>query len=109
MKDTYHKVKNMKDPTGRLRSSLFLVQPDSALYPDYYTIITTPMDFQTIEQKLQEQQYQTIQEYEQDFTLMFKNAQTYNPPESLVHYDSVVMNRSLTTKVKKFKKQYHLS
>lgn len=53
--------------------------------PDYPNIITHPMDFGTIEQKLSSGQYSTVDQLAADCRLVFTNARTFNPPDHIIH------------------------
>ncbi|CAG8496144.1 1853_t:CDS:2 [Diversispora eburnea] len=52
--------------------------------PDYYKIITHPMDITTISSKLDNEQYSNVGEFEADVRLMFRNCYVYNGPNSEV-------------------------
>ncbi|KAK0163989.1 hypothetical protein PV328_002664 [Microctonus aethiopoides] len=51
--------------------------------PGYSQIITNPMDFSTIKQKIDDNNYQNINEFTDDFKLMCDNAMVYNHPETI--------------------------
>lgn len=53
--------------------------------PDYYKIITRPMDLSTINTKLENDHYVNADEFEADIRLMFQNCYTYNGPGSDVY------------------------
>ncbi|CAG8630498.1 18122_t:CDS:1 [Racocetra fulgida] len=53
--------------------------------PDYYKIITNPMDLSTINRKLESGQYSNADEFESDIRLMFQNCYTYNGRGSEVY------------------------
>ncbi|RIB15774.1 Bromodomain-containing protein [Gigaspora rosea] len=53
--------------------------------PDYYRIITRPMDLSTINTKLENDHYVNADEFEADIRLMFQNCYTYNGPGSDVY------------------------
>ncbi|XP_031728800.1 bromodomain testis-specific protein isoform X2 [Anarrhichthys ocellatus] len=48
--------------------------------PDYYTIITKPMDLSTIQKRLQNKYYWQALQCIQDFNTMFNNCYVYNRP-----------------------------
>jgi hypothetical protein len=54
------------------------VDPVALGIPDYFTIIHHPMDISTIEKKLKSSSYKNIDEFIDDFSLMFKNCYEYN-------------------------------
>lgn len=51
--------------------------------PDYYEVIKEPMDLSTMETKLENNQYATIDDLLYDAQLIFDNCRTYNPPNSV--------------------------
>ncbi|XP_056133383.1 bromodomain testis-specific protein [Lampris incognitus] len=59
--------------------------------PDYYTIITNPMDLSTIKKRLHNNYYWTALECLQDFNAMFTNCYMYNRPGD----DIVLMAQTL--------------
>jgi len=55
---------------------------------DYYKIITKPMDFSTIQNKMEGKDvttYKNVREIYADVRLIFANAMTYNDDENIVH------------------------
>ena len=60
------------------------VDPVKLNIPDYFNIITNPMDFGTIEKKLKAHEYLSMQQFLQDVELVFQNAFHYNGMESSV-------------------------
>lgn len=52
--------------------------------PDYFEIITEPMDFGTIKRKLQNGKYSTDTEFVNDVLLVFNNCYRYNHNEDIV-------------------------
>ncbi|KAL3522609.1 hypothetical protein ACH5RR_015443 [Cinchona calisaya] len=53
--------------------------------PDYFSIISDPMDLGTVEAKLAGNRYFTAEEFAFDVKLTFSNAMLYNPPDHDVH------------------------
>ncbi|KAL5494783.1 hypothetical protein ACEPAI_245 [Sanghuangporus weigelae] len=56
---------------------------------DYYNVIKSPMDLQTMGHKLQNGMYKDRREFQADFRLMIQNCRTYNPPGSYPYVESV--------------------
>jgi len=56
-----------------------------SIAPGYSQIITNPMDFSTIKQKIDDNNYQNLQEFVDDFKLMCDNAMTYNHPDTIYY------------------------
>lgn len=53
--------------------------------PGYSSIISEPMDFLSIRQKVDENEYSTLHEFSDDFRLMCENAIKYNHVETVYH------------------------
>lgn len=69
------------------------VDPVKLNIPDYFQIITRPMDLGTIQSKLDKDLYNTPMEFAEDVRLTFANAMKYNPPGNDVHYMAVNMSQ----------------
>ncbi|KAL0573610.1 Transcriptional activator spt7 [Marasmius crinis-equi] len=50
--------------------------------PDYYDVIHTPMDFQTMLKKVKQKQYKSKKEFKDDLDLIWSNCLTYNATPS---------------------------
>ncbi|CAK9154713.1 unnamed protein product [Ilex paraguariensis] len=62
------------------------VDPVALNIPDYFSIISQPMDLGTIKTKLEGTVYFSIDEFGADVRLTFSNAMLYNPPSNNVHH-----------------------
>ncbi|KAL0692911.1 hypothetical protein Bca4012_060091 [Brassica carinata] len=61
------------------------VDPVKLNIPDYFSVISKPMDLGTISSKLLKNVYSSADEFAADVRLTFDNALRYNPPENFVH------------------------
>lgn len=61
------------------------VDPVALKIPDYFSIISHPMDLGTIKSKLAGNRYFSAEEFASDIKLTFSNAVLYNPPDNPVH------------------------
>ncbi|RHY30947.1 hypothetical protein DYB32_003909 [Aphanomyces invadans] len=100
----YDAVLKAKDSKGRLRHLLFIEKPSATDYPDYYSIVSHAMDLQTIEERIEMDEYTSFSMLEADFKLMFDNAQLYNHRDSLVYHDAAEMAKIVKTKLNAYKK-----
>ncbi|OUM67632.1 hypothetical protein PIROE2DRAFT_27492, partial [Piromyces sp. E2] len=98
MEDTYKKRKKADlnanyycTYSGRRRCELFLEIPSKKLYPDYYVLIETPIALDIINTRIHSTYYDTVQDFINDFRLMFGNARKYNQEGSWVYIDSIEM------------------
>ncbi len=57
-------------------------------YPDYYEIITNPMDLKTIAKKILNTEYTSLKQMETDLILILDNAKRYNEPKSIIYKDA---------------------
>ncbi len=73
----------------------FLVPVDPVLLhlPDYFEKIKNPMDFGTIQTKLDKGDYASMKDYEADVMLVFDNCTSYNAPETNVHHVALKCKR----------------
>lgn len=56
----------------------FVGPVDEDYAPNYYKVIREPMDLQTIEDKLDNQEYLTLDQFRSDFQLVVLNCHKYN-------------------------------
>lgn len=61
------------------------VDPVALNIPDYFSVISEPMDLGTVRFKLEKNMYSGIEEFAADIRLTFSNAMLYNPPANHVH------------------------
>uniref|UniRef100_A0AC34F523 Bromo domain-containing protein n=1 Tax=Panagrolaimus sp. ES5 TaxID=591445 RepID=A0AC34F523_9BILA len=80
----------LKDPEG-----YFTYPVSTHVAPDYHQIITKPMNFLTIRQKLSANEYTKLEEIKDDFLLICDNAMLYNNPHT-VYYVAAQKLQALT-------------
>jgi ATP-dependent helicase STH1/SNF2 len=61
---------------------------DESDYPTYYTMIKNPISMEIINKRIHSPYYRTIQQFRNDFILMYENARTFNEEGSLVYEDA---------------------
>eukprot|EP01135_Chromosphaera_perkinsii_P003614 Nk52_evm23s249 gene=Nk52_evmTU23s249 len=93
LKYLWDSIRKYKDEEGRLVCDIFLVLPSKKVYPDYYTIVTNPIDMKKIKEKLDRNSYRTLDDMQNDIELLFSNARTYNMEGSWVYNDSVTLHK----------------
>nr|POE65888.1 bromodomain-containing factor 1 [Quercus suber] len=72
-------IKNLKK-TKHAQGFLLPVDPVALNIPQYPDIIKSPMDISTLEEKLKNDKYSSVQEFFNDFTLIIANCKTFNGP-----------------------------
>ncbi|KAF8018908.1 hypothetical protein BT93_H3719 [Corymbia citriodora subsp. variegata] len=73
------------------------VDPVKLNIPDYFSIISEPMDLGTIKSKLEKNMYHGTEEFAADIRLTFSNAMCYNPPGNQVHIMADKLNKIFET------------
>uniref|UniRef100_A0A0X3NSX6 Peregrin n=1 Tax=Schistocephalus solidus TaxID=70667 RepID=A0A0X3NSX6_SCHSO len=69
--------------------------------PDYYSVIEDPMDFSTMRKKLNDHEYLSVADMEEDFNRIVNNCCSYNAPDT-VYYRTALQLSSYASEV--FKK-----
>lgn len=72
----------LKHPAARIFGQKII--PGNDFPPEYFEIIKTPMDLDTIKTKVENQQYQNLKECTDDFELVWNNAEKYYGKKSPV-------------------------
>ncbi|KAL6600669.1 SNF2 family N-terminal domain-containing protein [Neocallimastix sp. 'constans'] len=104
----YNQVENSKDEDGRRRCELFLEVPSKKQYPDYYILIEKPIALDIINTRIHSTYYDTVQDFINDFRLMFSNARKYNQENSWVYNDSIEMEKDMDLKLDELYKDQKL-
>ncbi|XP_069062181.1 protein polybromo-1 isoform X10 [Pleurodeles waltl] len=101
MKILFNVVLEARDPaSGRRLCDLFMVKPSKKDYPDYYKVISEPMDLKTIEHNIRNNKYSSEDNMIDDMRLMFRNARHYNEEGCQVYNDSYLLEKVLKDKRK---------
>lgn len=99
LKIFYKTLIDFVDGTGRSLITLFMEKPSKKDYPDYYQIITEPIDMKTIEHNIKNDKYCCEEDLIADFRLMFNNCHQYNEEESQIYRDADTLEKALMDKV----------
>lgn len=91
--ECYKAVLACTDETGRKRCELFRELPDKRDYPDYYQLIGQPIALSHIRKRSTSNYYKDVQQFRNDWKLMFSNARTYNQEGSWVYIDAEEMEK----------------
>lgn len=74
------------------------VDPIELQIPDYFSVISSPMDLGTIKSKLDRNMYFGPGEFADDVRLTFSNAMLYNPPGNPFHQMAKDLNKKFEMK-----------
>lgn len=76
------------------------VDPVALNIPDYFEKITNPMDFSTIQKKMDSSQYTNVDDFAEDIRLVFTNCFSYNPPTSQICHMAGTLSKLFEKKFK---------
>ncbi|TAQ87495.1 hypothetical protein B7494_g4197 [Chlorociboria aeruginascens] len=89
-------IKRTEDKSGRLVATNFLTLPSKRQLPDYYKVTRMPIAIDTIEARLQRQEFPTLTTLESYFKRMISNAKEYNEKGSEIYEDAERLRKALS-------------
>lgn len=78
---------------GRPIYPAFQFLPSKRRYPEYFSVIDSPIDLKTIAQKIQGGEYTNLNELDRDLQTMCRNACNFNEPGSQIYKDAKVLKK----------------
>jgi len=78
-----------KDP-----HDIFAWPVNDLIAPGYSAMISYPMDFSTMRNKISTDQYKTVSDFKSDFEVMVQNCSTYNGPDTIYYQAAKKLNTS---------------
>jgi len=96
----YNSIYRYRNKDGIQLIGVFIQKPSKKDYPDYYTVITQPMDMKTIDEKVKRNAYANVEEFLADAKLMFNNCRRYNEEGSDIYEDANALEKILMAKVR---------
>lgn len=76
------------------------VDPIKLNIPDYFSVVSCPMDLGTVRAKLQDSMYFSIEEFKDDVRLTFANAMLYNPSVNIFNRNAKKLDSIFSAKCK---------
>lgn len=74
-----------------LQSAPFHTPVNAKIVPDYYKIVSRPMDLQLLRVNVRERKYEDRQQFLTDVHQIFENSKMYNGPKSVYTYTAQTM------------------
>ncbi|KAJ4483243.1 hypothetical protein J3R30DRAFT_3447167 [Lentinula aciculospora] len=90
----------LKDLQEHNQAWPFLKPVSAEDVPDYHDIVLKPMDFSTMEHKLDNNHYQTVDDFVSDARLVFDNCRLYNLEDSVYHKCANTLEKFLNEQLK---------
>ncbi|KAH9935521.1 uncharacterized protein B0H18DRAFT_976083 [Fomitopsis serialis] len=87
--------KLLSDLSGHTLAWPFQLPVNADEVPDYYEVIKQPMDFSTMEHKLDTNQYPSLDAFLADAQLVFDNCRIYNPEGTIYYKNSLKLEKFL--------------
>ncbi|CAK7231844.1 histone acetyltransferase [Sporothrix bragantina] len=86
----------------------FLTPVNRDEVPDYYNVITSPMDLSTMEEKLERDSYATIKDLVEDLKLVINNCRQYNDSTTVYNKCAVRLEKYMWSLIKETPEWYEL-
>ncbi|CAK8698479.1 unnamed protein product [Clavelina lepadiformis] len=98
----YNEVVNYKNHLGHTISDPFVRLPNKRFYPMYYEEIENPISLKIIRKKIQTKKYDSCEDLQEDFNLLFSNAKKFNVGTSQIHKDAVALQKFMEVKLPEY-------
>ncbi|KAL0860990.1 hypothetical protein ABMA27_009518 [Loxostege sticticalis] len=84
----YDTIRSHKKEDGTLLCDSFIRAPKRRQEPQYYEVVSQPIDLLRVQQKLKTDTYEDIEELSADIELLVNNAKAFYKPESVEYKDA---------------------
>ncbi|KAF4992144.1 hypothetical protein FDECE_13815, partial [Fusarium decemcellulare] len=76
--------------------------------PDYYAVITSPMDLSTVEERLEQDSYAAPKDLVSDLKLTFSNCRQYNDATTVYHKCAIKLEKYMRSLIKEIPEWFNL-
>jgi ATP-dependent helicase STH1/SNF2 len=95
-KEVLDKLASLTDENdGHQLTEIFMKLPSRKLYPDYYQLIKQPILINQIKKLLEQEKFDTFDQFLNELILMCTNAKTYNEEGSFVYTDADIIEKTI--------------
>ncbi|CAH8496888.1 unnamed protein product [Schistosoma intercalatum] len=102
LQNLYKTVYYFRANDGHYPRDTFVSLPSRDVHPDYYQVISNPIDLTMIKHKMDEGKYSSHDEMVLDLQLMFNNACNYNEEGSSVYNDAKLLDSIVKKRLRTF-------
>ena len=102
MQTLFDFVRKYRREDGSELCETFIRAPKRRTEPQYYEVVSEPIDMLRIQQKLKTDEYSKMDELKVDFELLFKNAFSYYKKTQQEYKDATELNELFTKALGKF-------
>ncbi|XP_026322963.1 protein polybromo-1 isoform X2 [Hyposmocoma kahamanoa] len=85
----YDTIRSFKKEDGSLLCDSFIRAPKRRQEPQYYEVVSQPIDLLRVQQKLKTDTYEDIEELTSDIELLVNNAKAFYKPDSVEYKDAI--------------------
>ncbi|XP_045540013.1 protein polybromo-1 [Papilio machaon] len=85
----YDTIRSFKKEDGSLLCDSFIRAPKRRQEPQYYEVVSQPIDLLRVQQKLKTDTYEDIEELSADIELLVNNAKAFYKPDSVEYRDAI--------------------
>ncbi|KAJ7360053.1 hypothetical protein OS493_019144 [Desmophyllum pertusum] len=87
--ELYEIIRNYRDDNGRIICESYIRAPKRRNSPEYYEVVSTPIDLLKIQQRLKTDEYEDIDTFSADVYLLFDNAIKFYKSDVQEHKDAI--------------------